>query len=356
MGQKALRRIVGSRTIAFKACYAKLTGSIASGVFLSQALYWQEKMGWGRSWYKTQEDWEAETTLSRFQQEKARKVLCKLGILEEARRGLPAKLYYKVSLEKLVEGLEKLSPSMRETSTLECEELPGRTAGNSQPVQESTQEKKAEEPPSVEAAPPSPLVQPDCSEDGQEEDEDEDGVFLALDEDDLEPEPPPPKTKSRGKPRREPSPGSHGGAGGVYMVWSEFWDLLEACSDSRRPNRIDGKTAGRLKRDLIGDYTQQKAVMIARLAVLDWEAIQGELWKATKRGKVPSMEDVIDLRHDLAPYLETGVTSNQHRVSQFKRRFGKGAVLIKPAEIPGEEAPPEENPLKAALRKKRGGR
>ena len=401
MSTKALRRVVGSRVIALNVSYARLTGSLNSAAFLAQACYWQERMGWGRWWYKTRDDWEEETTLTRRNQEAARKTLKDLGILEEERRGLPAKLFYRINFDKLVEELERLPPSRAAADPPVGTDPPNRKGSSVPALQESTQESKPGEPPSGEAAPPgqavdletdpetdptppgrprsrrgktrtppgdsgsstAPPVQSDCTPPEKDlpttDEDDEDGVFLADDEGEEDSSASGPSTQPRGsRAARVVSPGGAPGAGPVYMIWAEFWDLVEARWPVQRPRRIDGKTAGRLKRDLIGDYGQQRSVKLARLAVLDWEAIQEALWKATKRGTAPSLEDVIDLRHDLAPYLETGVTSNQHRVSQFKRRFLEAAKPLSPDHQPELEqghAESASNPLRDALRRKRGG-
>jgi hypothetical protein len=60
----------------------------------------------GREWfYKTQTDLEEETGLTRYEQEGARKKLVSCGVLEEAKRGIPAKLYFRVNQERLEELL-----------------------------------------------------------------------------------------------------------------------------------------------------------------------------------------------------------------------------------------------------------
>ncbi|MCI0667555.1 MAG: hypothetical protein L0Y43_05830, partial [Methylococcaceae bacterium] len=82
---------------------ADMTGSAKAALFLSQAIYWQRRMsgkndGW---WYKTREDWTRKTGLTRREQETARKKLRKVGILQEERRGMPARVWYRVNDEAL---------------------------------------------------------------------------------------------------------------------------------------------------------------------------------------------------------------------------------------------------------------
>jgi len=103
------------RPIALHRCFATLAGSLTAGVMLSQALYWTrvqlrthpESDGW---FWKTQEDWEEETAVTRYEQDTARKRLRDHPgkFWHEARRGLPAKLYFHVDLPKLEQALLQL--------------------------------------------------------------------------------------------------------------------------------------------------------------------------------------------------------------------------------------------------------
>lgn len=79
--------------------------SVTAALFLSQAVYWQRRCpGW---FYKTQEQWEAETGLSRSEQEHARMLLRSSKVLREERRGIPAKLWYRVDEEILANRLSE---------------------------------------------------------------------------------------------------------------------------------------------------------------------------------------------------------------------------------------------------------
>lgn len=88
--------------IAYHRIYATITGSVTSAVMLSQAMYWtprsSDPLGW---FYKTADEWQEETGLSRREQETARRILKDLQILEEKKQGLPCKLFFRVNLETL---------------------------------------------------------------------------------------------------------------------------------------------------------------------------------------------------------------------------------------------------------------
>ena len=101
MNAAHLKRLL-QRPIAFHRVFAEITGSATSGLFLSQLFYWHDKGEDPDGWiYKTQLEWQAETALSRYEQERARAALRELGLLEEQRRGLPARLFYRLNVERL---------------------------------------------------------------------------------------------------------------------------------------------------------------------------------------------------------------------------------------------------------------
>lgn len=93
--------------VAFHRVFARITGSATAGLFLSQAWYWTSTLppdrdGW---FYKTQKEWEAETTLSRREQETARTKLRSLGLIEEERRGIDPTLWFRIDTDALAESI-----------------------------------------------------------------------------------------------------------------------------------------------------------------------------------------------------------------------------------------------------------
>lgn len=98
-----LRKLL-SRPVAFHRIFASIGGGATEGLFLSQAYYWSQHTKDPEGWfYKTSEEWNEETALTRREQETARKSLRELGILREKRKGHPAKLFYQVDVERLYE-------------------------------------------------------------------------------------------------------------------------------------------------------------------------------------------------------------------------------------------------------------
>lgn len=90
------------RPVAFQRAFVRVGAGITGALMLSQAIYWSNRTKADDGWfYKSQVEWEEETGLSRYEQEGARKALVKLGIFEEVRAGVPARLHYRVNIKVL---------------------------------------------------------------------------------------------------------------------------------------------------------------------------------------------------------------------------------------------------------------
>ncbi|MDI9334992.1 MAG: hypothetical protein QM533_11525 [Cytophagales bacterium] len=97
------------RVIRFNVNLAVITKDVKATLFASQLLYWTqhgqaviENGGWI---FKTREQWEHETGLSRAEQERARSILLELGLVAEARVGSPARNCYRIIPEALGQAL-----------------------------------------------------------------------------------------------------------------------------------------------------------------------------------------------------------------------------------------------------------
>jgi hypothetical protein len=104
------------RPIAFHRVFVKLTGSVTAALMLSQAVYWSKRAnssneGW---FYKTRDQWEEETGLTRYEQESARKALRKLSFWNEELRGVPAQMHYRVDITALSNELLLVAESLTE--------------------------------------------------------------------------------------------------------------------------------------------------------------------------------------------------------------------------------------------------
>jgi len=96
------------RPVAYNAIVAKAVGSVKLGILWSQLYYWHDKTKDPDGWiYKTQKDIYEETGLSRKEQETARGIGKKLGVLEEKIAGQPATVHFRIDLLKAQDIIEE---------------------------------------------------------------------------------------------------------------------------------------------------------------------------------------------------------------------------------------------------------
>ena len=106
------------RAIAYRPNLARLFGGVIAEIFFEQIFYWQDKADPVLGVYKTQEELEIETGLSRKEQETARKLLREKGVLIETHKRLEHRMYYKIDCEKLDELLAILANDTNEHSRM----------------------------------------------------------------------------------------------------------------------------------------------------------------------------------------------------------------------------------------------
>ena len=98
----AVDQLLETGPIAYYRAFAAVAGGVTAGVFLSQLYYWHDRGRDPAGWiYKTQAEWEAETGLTRREQETARRKLRERGLVEEKLAGLPARLHYRLNVGRL---------------------------------------------------------------------------------------------------------------------------------------------------------------------------------------------------------------------------------------------------------------
>lgn len=101
--EEYIRALLG-RPLVVHRVLIEITGSLTAAMFLSQAMYWTDKVKdkYGSDeFFKTIEQWEKDTGLTRREQEGAREKLGKLGILSERHEYLKHRLWYKVNYNQL---------------------------------------------------------------------------------------------------------------------------------------------------------------------------------------------------------------------------------------------------------------
>ena len=94
------------RPIAFHSVFVDLGVGVTGALMLSQAVYWHHRTKDPEGWfYKTQAEWQDETGLKRTEQERARRALKSIGVLEERKKGIPARLFYRLNEQVLLDAL-----------------------------------------------------------------------------------------------------------------------------------------------------------------------------------------------------------------------------------------------------------
>lgn len=108
--------LLGREVLAFHPRLVKLSGRVTAALMLSQSLYWsrvlieqnksnnrEDREGW---FWKTRADWLREIALSKHEQDSARKRLRALPCWQERRKGLPAKMHFRVDADELARQID----------------------------------------------------------------------------------------------------------------------------------------------------------------------------------------------------------------------------------------------------------
>jgi len=91
------------RPIAYQPIIAKAFGSTDLAIFWGQLYYWTPRSN-NEGWiYKTRDEIYDETGLKRSSQETARRMGKELGVLEEKLAGRPAKMHYRIDIDRATE-------------------------------------------------------------------------------------------------------------------------------------------------------------------------------------------------------------------------------------------------------------
>lgn len=98
--------LLGHSYVSYHPVLAGMTGSVKAALYLSQAISWSrhvhktqpERNGW---YWLTAQECQSGTGLSSREQATAREILLNLGILQERRVGVPAKMWFRLNLDHL---------------------------------------------------------------------------------------------------------------------------------------------------------------------------------------------------------------------------------------------------------------
>lgn len=98
--------LLSDKPVAYHPALARISGSVVAGVLLSQLCYWSPRATSPDGWFwKTQEEIEEETCISRHELDGAKKKLIGRGLIVAQVKGAPPKTFYKVNHEAIEEAL-----------------------------------------------------------------------------------------------------------------------------------------------------------------------------------------------------------------------------------------------------------
>jgi hypothetical protein len=118
---EVIRRISGQTNIlTIPRLYLDITGNHKSALFLSQCVYWSDKMG--RPFYKSYKDWEEEIGLSRWDLDKARKECKDIVTTELIKANGAPTLHYDINWKALYEKIEGLANGFASNSQMDLRE------------------------------------------------------------------------------------------------------------------------------------------------------------------------------------------------------------------------------------------
>lgn len=139
--EKSIPAAALTQMVGYHPVFRKISGSVGAAVLLSQIWYWnmngkngesripEDRDGW---FFKSMDEIAHETGMSRSEIETARKKLVSLSLLEEERRGVPAKLWFRLNVDKIIDeinacfGPKSQFATIRRTSSPQSRDQDGR--------------------------------------------------------------------------------------------------------------------------------------------------------------------------------------------------------------------------------------
>ncbi len=109
MDMKNFLRSIFERPIAYYPIFARIMGSVAGGVLLSQLMYWWSY--YGEEFYISDEELRSQTFLSKRELQYAKERLKELPFVKVSRKGMPARTFYDIDVEKFQEYITNLMPN-----------------------------------------------------------------------------------------------------------------------------------------------------------------------------------------------------------------------------------------------------
>lgn len=132
--QRAIYSILQDHPIAYSPRLSMVLKSINASILLAQLLYWRGKGAYGEWVYKTIEDMAEETGMSRSEQDTAIRKCKEKGVLKTVRKGIPARRFFLIDMERLVDLVDEWAKSNPQVLKID----PLSIAGLKQTITETT--------------------------------------------------------------------------------------------------------------------------------------------------------------------------------------------------------------------------
>jgi hypothetical protein len=133
--------------IAFHRVFSEVGGGVTAGLLLSQlhhvSTHHADAEGW---FYHSAKILMDETTMTRDELDGARERLRKRGLIEEARRGVPAQMHWRIDYERLANLIEEFPQTeVQKRRTKDRDEPAGKSAGTPQSLTDQETEREPDQ-------------------------------------------------------------------------------------------------------------------------------------------------------------------------------------------------------------------
>lgn len=128
-------------SVAYHPEFTRFLGSCKASIFLAQLIYWEGKQKDPNGWmYKTRQELQRETALTRHEQDAARKILKEKGYIQEKLKQIPPKVHFKICWDKLRQDWKNYRINLPDNSKTNRERMEQARDAARQHITESTSE------------------------------------------------------------------------------------------------------------------------------------------------------------------------------------------------------------------------
>jgi hypothetical protein len=115
---------MAQRPILFNAALARLADSAVAGLFMSELLFWWGKGSYPGWIYKTIQEIQLDTVLTRSEQDRAIRIWKRIGVLVVELKGIPRRRFFKIDHQRLQRmAMEHLANQCAKSNKLSRSEL-----------------------------------------------------------------------------------------------------------------------------------------------------------------------------------------------------------------------------------------